>query len=241
MLDMNNRQSKPNAKHVLHWLSCAFNWCSVQGGLITACMIHLCKPLTTLTTNLVRAKVTKEEDLDDNQHYGVMIIHDHPQLCVSIIISMTAVMLMLPRYAINCGNETLVYSYSQDGGDSDGHGDRGSYCSWRQWCWKLLWLQERPRQKDVCASQPVWKVSISKNTISKIGRIQECLAQFKLLDNKSKLPHGIIFSVITLLLCELMNWWITWIMETRPLRWPDQWKCKVVECPWRKKGCWNEL
>ena len=129
MLDMNNRQSKPNAKHVLHLLSCAFNCCSVQGGLITACMIHLCKPLTTLTTNLVRAKVTKEENLDDNQHYDVMIIHDHTQLCVSIIISMTAVMLMLPRYAINCGNETLVYSYSQDGGDSDGHGDRGSYCS----------------------------------------------------------------------------------------------------------------
>ena len=115
MLDMDNRQSKRNAKHVLHLLSCAFNCCSVQGGLITACMIHLCKPLTTLTTNLVRAKVTKEENLDDNQHYDVMIIHDHTQLCVSIIISMTAVMLMLPRYAINCGNETLVYSDSQDG------------------------------------------------------------------------------------------------------------------------------
>ena len=42
---------------------------------------------------------------------------------------MTTVMLVLPRYVINCGNVTLVYSDSQDGGDSDGHGDRGSYCS----------------------------------------------------------------------------------------------------------------
>ena len=96
-------------------------------------MIHLCKPLTTLTTNLVRAKVTKEEDLHDNHHYDVkvaimiMIILSYTNECVSIVISMTTVMLMLPRYAINCGNETLVYSDSQDGGDSDGHSDRGSY------------------------------------------------------------------------------------------------------------------
>ena len=42
---------------------------------------------------------------------------------------MTTAMLMLPRYSINCGNVTLVNRYSQEGGDSDGHGDRGSYCS----------------------------------------------------------------------------------------------------------------
>ena len=36
-------------------------------------MIHLCRPLTTLTTHLVRAKVTKEEDLDDNHHYDVKV------------------------------------------------------------------------------------------------------------------------------------------------------------------------
>ena len=125
-------------------------------------------------------------------------------MCVKYDIYDDCYVLVLPRYVINCGNVTLVYSDSQEGGDSDGHGDRGSYCSWRVWCWKLLWLQERPRQKDVCASQPVWKVSISKNTISKIGRIQECLAQFKLLALKeSKLPHGIIFSVMTFWVWEL--------------------------------------
>ena len=92
-------------------------------------MIHLCKPLTTLTTNLVRAKVTKEEDLDDNHHYDVkvaimiMIILSYTNDCVSIVISMTTVMLMLPRYV------TLVYSDSQDCSHIDGHGDRGSYCS----------------------------------------------------------------------------------------------------------------
>ena len=50
-------------------------------------------------------------------------------MCVKYDIYDDCYVLVLPRYVINCGNVTLVYSDSQDGGDSDGHGYRGSYCS----------------------------------------------------------------------------------------------------------------